>query len=142
MKNEKRIYLMTQLAVFEEHHKDQLSGARTFFRSDYIGGAMIKNGIRITLAFLLALAGWGVYNAETLIVDITKIDVMALGSRILFLYAAIMCIFLVFTYAIQAVRYSRAMEDLYQYRELLKELELSYQMEDAEKRRKSGRNGE
>ena len=27
--NEKRIYLMTRLAIFEEHHKEQLTGVRT-----------------------------------------------------------------------------------------------------------------
>ena len=26
--NEKRIYLMTRLAIFEEHHKEQLNGVR------------------------------------------------------------------------------------------------------------------
>ncbi len=130
MLDEKRIYLMTQLALFEEHHKDQLDGVSTYFRGDYIGRHMIKNGLRITLAYLLVLAGWGLYHAETLIVDITKIDVMALGARILFFYAVSMCVCLVLTYAIQTVRYSRAERDLYEYRELLEQLEHAYRQED------------
>lgn len=133
MLNEKRIYLMTQLALFEEHHREQLDGVQTYFRSDYIGRHMIKNGLRVTLAYLLVLIGWGLYHAETLIVDITKIDVMALGARILFYYAVSMCVFLLLTYIIQAIRYSRAKEDLYEYRQLLKELERAYQQEDYEK---------
>lgn len=133
MPDEKRIYLMTQLALFEEHHRDQLEGVSTYFRSDYIGRHMIKNGLRTTLAFLLVLAGWGLYHAETLIVDITKIDIMALGAKILFLYAVAMCVCLVLTYAMQAIRYSRAEEDLYHYRELLDELEKEYQQEDIRK---------
>lgn len=133
MPDEKRIYLMTQLALFEEQHKEQLEGVRGYFRGDYIGRHMIKNGIRITLAFLLGLAGWGLYNAETLIVDITEIDVMALGARILFLYAAVLCGFLVLTYAIQALRYARAKQDLYRYQELLKKLEKAYREEDEAK---------
>ena len=36
MTDEKRIYLMTQLALFEEHHRGQLKGVNTYFRSDYI----------------------------------------------------------------------------------------------------------
>ena len=35
--NEKRIYQMIRLAIFEEHHMEQLEGVRTCFRSDYIG---------------------------------------------------------------------------------------------------------
>lgn len=42
--NEKRIYQMIRLAIFEEHHMEQLEGVRTCFRSDYIGRHMIKNG--------------------------------------------------------------------------------------------------
>ena len=133
MTDEKRIYLMTKLALFEKSHKEQLKGVNTYFRSDYIGRHLIKNGLRVTLAFLLLLTGWGLYNAETLIVDLTKIDVAALGARILFSYAAMMSFFLVLTYAIYAVRYSRARQDLYQYRELLKKLEKAYQEEDAKR---------
>lgn len=134
MPDEKRIYLMTQLALFEEQHREQLDGVQGYFRSDYIGRHLIKNGLRITLAFLLGLAGWGLYHAETLIVDITKIDVMALGARILFLYAVVLCIFLVITYAIYALRYSRAVEDLYEYQELLKQLEKTYREEEESRR--------
>ncbi|MDO5539814.1 MAG: hypothetical protein Q4F83_07035 [Eubacteriales bacterium] len=130
MINEKRIYLMTQLAVFEKNHEKQLEGVQKSFRSDYIGRVMIKNGFRITAAFLLALAGWGLYNAETLIVDITKIDVKALGARILFLYAAVMCLFLLITYIVQTVRYARAKQDLYEYREMLRNLEKEYRAEE------------
>ncbi len=130
MLDEQRIYLMVQLALFEERHKNQLDGVQTYFRSDYIGRHMIKNGLRATLAFMLALAGWGLYNAETLIVDITKIDVMALGAKILFLYVLTLCGFLVLTYAIYAVRYARAKEDYNQYQELLQKLERVYRQED------------
>ena len=124
--NEKRIYLMTRLAIFEEHHKDQLQGVRTFFRSDYIGRHMIKNGLRVTAAFLCILAGWGMYHAETLMLDITRIDVWKLGKQILFLYAVWMSFFMVLTYSIQSVRYMRARKDLEQYKELLTQLEHEY----------------
>lgn len=131
MINEQRIYQMTKLAIFEESHKEQLDGVRTCFRSDYIGRHMIKNGLRITVAFILGLFGWGLYNSETLIVDITKIDVMALMSRILFCYAVVLAVFLVITYVIWRVRYERARQDQQQYQEMLRDLEKYYRQEDA-----------
>lgn len=133
MVNEKRTYLMTELAIFEKNHEKQLEGVQRYFRSDYIGRVMIKNGFRITAAFLLVLTGWGLYNAETLIVDITKIDVKALGAQILFLYAVVMCLFLLITYIVQTVRYARAKQDLYQYREMLRKLEKEYRTEEQER---------
>lgn len=134
--NEKRIYVMTQLAMFEESHHQQLTDVRTHFRSDYIGRHMIKNGLRITVAYLLILLGWGMYHAETLVVDITQIDVLALGSRILFLYAVFLSFFLVLTYSIQSVRYLRAGNDLEHYRELLEQLEALYAQEDLDRLRR------
>lgn len=134
MLNEQRIYLMTQLAIFEKEHQTQLRGAGDYFRSDYIGGRMIKNGFRVTIAFFLMLAGWGLYNAETLIFDITKMDVRALAVRIVLVYFMLMAVFLLFTYIHQAIRYSRAREDLEHYREMLEQLEQSYREEDERKR--------
>lgn len=130
--DEKRIYLMTQLALFEKNHKDQLDGAQRYFRGDYIERNLLKNAVRITLAFLLVLLGWTLYHAETLLVDITQIDVLAVGARILFLYVAVMCVFLVLTYAIWAIRYARAASDLYRYREMLGELSKLYAINDKE----------
>ena len=131
--NEKRIYLMTRLAIFEEHHREQLQGVRTCFRSDYIGRHMIKNGLRVTAAFLCILAGWGMYHAETLMLDITRIDVWMLGKQILFLYAVWLSFFLVLTYGIHSIRYMRARKDLEQYQSMLARLEQEYDREDRRK---------
>ena len=118
--NEKRIYLMIRLAIFEEHHREQLQGVRTCFRSDYIGRHMIKNGLRVTAAFVCILAGWGMYHAETLMLE----------KQILFLYAAWLIFFLVMTYCIHSIRYMRARKDLEQYQSMLTMLEREYNRED------------
>ena len=140
--NERRIYLMTRLAIFEESHKEQLQGVRSFFRSDYIGRQMIKNGLRVSAAFLCILAGWGMYHAETLMIDITRIDVWGLGKHILFLYAVWLSFFLVLTYSIQSIRYVRALKDLEEYREMLTQLEQEYDREDQRQMMKRGRKEE
>ena len=95
---------------------------------------MIKNGLRVTAAFLCILAGWGMYHAETLMLDITRIDVWKLGKQILFLYAVWMSFFMVLTYSIQSVRYMRARKDLEQYKELLPQLEHEYDREEGRQR--------
>ena len=140
--NERRIYLMTRLAIFEESHKEQLQGVRSFFRSDYIGRQMIKNGLRVSAAFLCILAGWGMYHAETLMIDITRIDVWGMWKRILFLYAVWLSFFLVLTYSIQSIRYVRALKDLEEYREMLTQLEQEYDREDQRQMMKRGRKEE
>lgn len=127
---EKRIYYMTKLAIFEEHHREQLQGVRTCFRSDYIGRSMVKNGVRVTAAYLLLLMGWGLYHAEMLVVDISRVDFPVLAARVMFLYAVMLAVFLVMTYSIESVRYARARKDLEEYRSMLKILEQCYEEEE------------
>ncbi len=141
MTDKRRVKCMIALALFEKNHRGQLKGVNTYFRSDYIGRQLIKNGLRVTLAFLLLLAGWGLYHAETLIVDFTEIDMAALGAKVLFAYAAFLSFFLVLTYAIFALRYARARQDLYEYHALLKELEQAYRDEDTQRALESQRRG-
>ena len=70
------------------------------------------------------------YHAETLMLDITRIDVWMLGKQILFLYAAWLIFFLVMTYCIHSIRYMRARKDLEQYQSMLTMLEREYNRED------------
>ena len=135
--NEEKIYLMSRLAIFESQHREQLSNVQTCFRSDYIGRHMIKNGLRVTVAYLLILAGWGLYHAETLVVDITKVDIPLLAGRIIFLYAVMLAFFLVLTYSIQNIRYIRARKDLEEYRRLLDALDELYEREEQAERIRS-----
>ena len=47
---------MTAIAVYEKRHREELSDTDQWFRGDYIGVRMLKNGCRLTLAFLIGFA--------------------------------------------------------------------------------------
>lgn len=141
MINEKRVKLMTKMAVFEVKNDSELYKVQTYFRSDYIGSHLIKNGFRITVVFLLGLIAWGCYNMEKLVNEITTMDIGALVFRILFAYLIVLCIFLVITYALFAVRYAKAKEGYDYYQTMVRKLEREYEKEESVKARKMGTGG-
>lgn len=131
MINEKRIKLMTRMAIFESRNEEELYKVKNYFRSDYIGVHMIKNAIRITLVFLLGLLAWGCYNMDKLVKEITSMDIGALVVRIVVVYVVVLVIFSIITYIIYSFQYIRAKEDLEYYQILLEKLEKEYEREDA-----------
>lgn len=141
MVNEKRVKLMTEIAIFEQKNKTELYKVQSYFRSDYIGAHLIKNGIRITVAFIIGLLAWVCLNMDTLVKDITNMDIGAFVFRILFAYLIVLCIFLVITYAIFAVRYSASRAELEKYQYLLRKLEKEYENEDRQTVKKMGTGG-
>ena len=44
MARENRIRIMTAIAVYEKRHREELSDTDQWFRGDYIGVRMLKNG--------------------------------------------------------------------------------------------------
>lgn len=127
-----RVYVMTKLALFEREHKSQLDGVRRRFRSDYIGRQLIKNSLRVTEGYLLIIVGWCLYHVETLLIDITSIDIIQVAKNFLIGYGIVMAVFLFLSYVIWSVRYSRAMQDREIYSEMLDELERLYELEEGE----------
>lgn len=128
--NEKRVYQMCRLAIFEEEHKDQLDGARGHFRSDYIGKHMIRSALRTTAAYLLILAGWGLFHFDQLTLKISEVDLKLLGTGILSGYIGLMGTMLFLTYVIWSRRYADAEKHLIYYQKSLKKLNTLYEEED------------
>lgn len=140
--NVQRVYQMSRLAMFEKEHREELDGARGYFRSDYIGRQMIGTWLRTTAAYLLILAGWGLYHFELLTLRIMEVDIRLLLAGIAAGYAALLFVMLLLTYLIWSYRYAVAEDDLEFYHDCLKELEKQYEKEDESNRvRQSIRRG-
>lgn len=131
--NDQRVYQMCRLAIFEEEHKEELDGARGYFRSDYIGRQLFRTTFRTTLAYLLILAGWGMFHFEFLTLQITEVNIWYILEGVAAGYAVLLGIMLFLTYVIWSSRYSAAEDELEFYHDCLKELEKSYEEEDESK---------
>ena len=135
MVNEEKIRLMTKAASFEAKEGKKALSMNRYFRGDYISLNLIRAGIDFTIAFVLCAALWAFYNAEDLMANLYKMDLQAFGKGILFLYIALLGIYLVIHYVVYHLRYLENKKKLAVYHKILKRISHIYQTES-----KSGSN--
>ena len=64
MLNEERIRLMTKLAIYEEGEGKKTIPMSRFYRSDFIGRAIMKSFIIGTILYGILLGIWIIYQME------------------------------------------------------------------------------
>ena len=127
MLNEERIILMTKLASYETGEGKKNATIGKYFRSDYIGVQVIKSIISATIAFLVVFALYILYDFETFMLDIYKMDLFVFAKNVLKAYGITVIAFAVLTYIVYTYRYSKAKKSLKNYYGNLKKLASLYE---------------
>ncbi len=130
MLNEEKIKIMNKLAMYEQGEGKKYLPVSRFYRSDYIGLAMIRNFFVVTIGYCLVLAGIAVYFGEYLIDNIHKMDLVSIGMVAVFGYVAVLVIFSVLTYIQYTVKYHMAKKSVKNYYEDLTQLNKIYSREE------------
>ena len=89
MINEEKIKVMTKIAMYEQGEGRKYLPISKYYRSDYIGLALIKNFFLVTLGYLLMIAAVAVYFGEYLMDNIHKMNLVAVGIYIIAGYVAV-----------------------------------------------------
>lgn len=126
MLNEDRIILMTRLASYEAGEGKKNEAIGRYFRSDYIGVQVVKSVISASIAFAVLFGLYILYDLETLMTEIYRMDLFVFAKNILLMYAVTVVGFAVLTYAVYAYRYSKAKKSLKNYYNNLRKLASLY----------------
>lgn len=126
MLNEDRIILMTRLASYEAGEGKKNEAIGRYFRSDYIGVQVVKSVISASIAFAVIFGLYILYDLETLMTEIYRMDLFVFAKNILLMYAVMVAGFAVLTYAVYAYRYSKAKKSLKNYYNNLRKLASLY----------------
>ena len=130
MVNEEKVKIMNRLAMYEHGEGRKYLPVSRFYRSDYIGLALIKNFFLVTIGYVLLLAGIAAYFSEYLMDNVNKIDLVAVGVYIVVGYLIILIVYSVLTYIQYSVKYSRAKKSVREYYQDLTRLEKIYGREE------------
>lgn len=133
MLNEEKIKIMNKLAMYEQGEGKKYLPVSRYYRSDYIGLAMIKNFFLITIGYVLVLAGIAAYFGEYLVDNIHKMNLVALGIEAVVGYIVVLVLFSVLTYIQYSVKYYRAKKSVKTYYEDLTRLNKIYNREEKKK---------
>ncbi|MDO5337398.1 MAG: hypothetical protein Q4E89_08060 [Eubacteriales bacterium] len=126
MINEEKVKLMTKLAMYEKTEGEKYLPISRYYRSDYIGLALIRNFFVVTIGYVLVLLALGAYYAEYLLNNIHRMNLIVLGTEILVGYAVIMAAFSILTYIQYSVKYYMAKKSVKKYYDMLTQLNKMY----------------
>ncbi len=130
MLNNDKIRTMTRLAIYEENQGVQDDKINGYFKNDYIVGHMVGSFVSGTVAFMLIVMIYCIYNYDVVMEGLFE---GALGSVIasgVTLYVAFMIFFLAVTFVVYHYRYSAARKRLNRYSRQLQHLKNSYEKEE------------
>ena len=121
---------MNKLAVYEQGEGKKYLPVSRYYRSDYIGLALIKNFFLVTIGYCLILAGIAAYFGEYLVDNIHKMDLVAVGRNAVIGYVVVLVVFSVATYIQYSVRYHKAKKSVKEYYQELTQLNKIYSREE------------
>ena len=130
MLNEEKIKIMNKLAMYEQGEGKKYLPVSRYYRSDYIGLALIKNFFLVTIGYCLILAGIAAYFGEYLVDNIHKMDLVAVGRNAVIGYVVVLVVFSVATYIQYSVKYHKAKKSVKEYYKELTQLNKIYSREE------------
>ena len=133
MISEQRVKLMTRLAAYERKEGKKNEEIGSYFRGDYISLQILKSIISATLAFLLVVGLFVLYDSELFLSDIYKIDILEYLKKLILYYFIFTGVYVLISYVVYAVRYRKAKRRLKVYFNNLKRLQILYQRERKDK---------
>lgn len=130
MINEEKVKVMNKLAMYEQGEGRKYLPVSKYYRSDYIGLALIKNFFLVTIGYVLILAGAAAYFGEYLMENIHKMDLISLGIWIVAGYGVLLVAYSLLTYIQYSVKYHCAKKSVKKYYGDLTRLDKIYSREE------------
>lgn len=142
MLNEKKIRLMTKLALYEKDEFNKEVRINRLDRSDYISLRMIYTAILATISYVLMLSIWVIYKIDFFVKNINNINYIGIGI-ILFIFYIIFLIFYLFVARrFFSKRYKTMSDNMENYNDNLRKLHKMYRIESKMKEEKEIEIGE
>ena len=117
---------MTKMASYEAGECKKSMSLGRYFRGDYISLQLLRAFFCGTIAYLLGFGLYVLYDFETLIANIYKMDLIVFAQNVVTWYAILVVGYCVLTYAICTYRYAKAKNSLKCYYHNLKKLDSLY----------------
>lgn len=126
MLNENKVKMMTKMAIYEKNEGRRMLKTARYFKSDYIAFGILKTLITTSIAYIIMLIMYVLYNMESIIKDINKIDYTEVGTNLIIGYVAMMAVFSAIAFVVYGKQYDNSRNGLKRYFSRLNKLERFY----------------
>ena len=122
MLDERRVSLMTKLAIYEKHEENRDLVMARYYARDYVRFNVLKTWVASTVAYWSIIGGYVFLNFEKILSQISDMDYFAVMYKMLFGYAVFCAVYFLFASAVYNYRYMHAKKGLIDYNVNMKEL--------------------
>ncbi len=130
MLNNRKVRLMTRLAMYEQTEGKEDVRISKYFRSDYVRLNVLKTVVAITLGYLLVLLLLVVYHSEYLIREAVTLDYEGIILRYVGIYIIILSVYCGVGMIGYMIKYRTSRKKLAKYFRMLRRLRTLYREEE------------
>lgn len=132
MLNNRKVRLMTRLAMYEQDEGKEDVRLSKYFQTDYVRLQVLKTIVAITFGYLLVLLILVVYHSEYLIRDAVILDYRGMIMRYAGIYVIIVTVYCSMAMIGYMIQYRASRKKLAKYFRMLRRLRSMYREEDGE----------
>ncbi len=132
MLNNRKVRLMSRLAMYEQSEGKEDVRMSKYFRTDYVRLNVLKTVVAVTLGYLLVLVLLIVYHSEYLIREAVTLDYKGILLRYAGIYIIILVVYCSFAMIGYMLKYRASRKKLAKYFRMLRRLRSLYREEDGE----------
>lgn len=108
MLNEKKVKLMTKIAVYEKNNDKELNIASRSFKVDYVTLNMLYTAITTTIGYILLVMLYVLSNLESLFINVTETNFPDLINSVVKYYVICLVVFLVIALLFYSIKYDKS----------------------------------
>ena len=130
MLDERKVKLMTKLALYEHTQGKEDFKISEYYRKDYVSYEMIKAFVTSTISFGILFLCWIIYKMDGLTEFLEGKDLPGLGASIAIKYVVFVCIYQIIAFFVYNWRYKKATASVREYYYTLKKVEKLQEKEE------------
>lgn len=130
MLNNKKVRLMTRLAIYEKDEGKEDIKLSRYYKTDYVRLHILQTVVSVTVGYLLVLLMIGLYKMEYLVAEAVNLDYKGIGIKILGIYIVVLTVYIVASMVGYTIHYNNSRKKLSKYFKMLKKLSHMYQEEE------------
>lgn len=142
MLDEKKVRVMTKLAIYEKRSGRYDMKLAKYFRSDYVHYNVLKTLVAVTVGYLLILLMAAIYKSDYLIAEAVSLDYKTIGKYVLGIYLMLLVVFAVIASIGYFIAYNVSRKRLSGYFNLLKRLKKYYKLQKNPPAKETGEAGD
>ena len=133
MIDNRKVRLMTKLAIYEKGEGKEDLKLNMFFRRDYLRSKMLTGFVFTTVGFAFLVGLFAIYEMDFFVGNAVNIDYMTLLKRLIAVYVVLLAIDMTASLVFGMIHYNRSRNKLAKYLRMLRRLRSFYAEEDVEK---------